>query len=68
MPKAQLFDAMESSQSDAVIKIVDVYICKLRRKLGLGAIVTAWGTGYALSEVGWYKVRAALDIAERAAA
>jgi DNA-binding winged helix-turn-helix (wHTH) protein len=39
--------------SERAIKIVDVIICKLRRKLGLAGIVeTVWGRGYRLSKAG----------------
>lgn len=60
MSKAALFDAMEGSRSEVCIKIVDVYICKLRQKLGAGSITTAWGVGYALSEAGDQHIALAL--------
>lgn len=33
-------------------KIVDIYVCKLRRKLGADTITTVWGKGWTLSERG----------------
>ena len=37
--------------SDVETKIIDVYVCKIRRKLGIddkGVLQTVWGRGYAL--------------------
>ena len=47
-------------------RIIDVWTCKLRRKLGEGAIATLWGHGYRLTEAGIAKVEAALAARERA--
>ncbi|MBV9994517.1 MAG: helix-turn-helix domain-containing protein [Caulobacteraceae bacterium] len=41
-------------------RIIDVWTCKLRRKLGEGAIATLWGHGYRLTEAGIVQVEAAL--------
>jgi len=48
--------------SEVEIKIVDVFICKLRRKLKKWdvEILTAWGRGYYLDEENKAKVRAYL--------
>lgn len=50
--KDQLLDALyTATQEEAEIKIVDVFICKLRKKLrpfGIG-ILTRWGTGYQMT-------------------
>jgi DNA-binding response OmpR family regulator len=34
---------------DPSLKILDIYVCKLRRKLGADAIITRWGRGYELA-------------------
>lgn len=49
LTKEQLLEAVTSFVDDAPeIKIVDVYVCKIRKKLaGLGvSIETIWGSGY----------------------
>lgn len=50
--KEQLFDRLYSdrprSQQPAP-KIIDLLICKLRRKLPEGTIKTVWGEGYEVS-------------------
>jgi hypothetical protein len=48
LSKFGLQDAMVGSQCDDV-KIVDVYVCKIRAKLGRTSIATTWGAGYAMS-------------------
>lgn len=45
---------------DRDIKIVDVVVCKLRRKVGAAAIDTLWGRGYGISAVGLERINAAL--------
>lgn len=47
-------------------KLADVYVCRIRAKIGHAAIKTAWGAGYYLTPEGIAKVDAAL--AERKAA
>ncbi len=46
---------------DPEIKIVDVFICKMRKKLALYGVVieTVWGQGYALRDHRQYQARAA---------
>jgi two-component system cell cycle response regulator CtrA len=44
------------------IKIIDVFICKLRKKLanasnGMDYIETVWGRGYILRELSGYEAR-----------
>lgn len=43
------------------IKIVDVFICKLRNKIGEGRIATVWGQGYRLTPAGLAEVDAVLN-------
>lgn len=51
--KEALFGAAWGADADEIeIKIVDVYICKIRAKIGKDAIETIWGTGYRLTPVG----------------
>ena len=51
--KEQLMNALYSltPEEDPEIKIIDVYICKLRQKLsGMGiSIGTVWGTGFRIT-------------------
>lgn len=50
VPKGQVWDALYSNgQSEPDLKIIDVWICKLRLKLGKDAIKTTWGQGYRLT-------------------
>lgn len=50
MSKVQLLEAchLDFAEDDRDLKIVDVYVCKIRKKLApLGVIVgTVWGQGY----------------------
>lgn len=46
------FAAWSESQTkgrDASLKILDVYVCKVRQKIGADAILTHWGRGYELA-------------------
>lgn len=54
-------DAIEEPE----VKIIDVFLCKLRKKIGPESLSTRWGFGYALTEVGIQKFDDALH--ERAA-
>lgn len=52
--KQSIMTALYSDRADdeVEIKIVDVFVCKMRKKLtpfGVG-ITTIWGTGYALND------------------
>lgn len=62
--KGQIMTALYADRTDdpPEIKIVDVFVCKLRRKLkpfGI-AILTLWGRGYALEPAARAAVRAAI--------
>jgi len=53
--KDVLLDHLYGGMDEAEKKIIDVFICKLRKKLSLGSgglryIETVWGQGYALKE------------------
>lgn len=51
--KNALFEAAWGDRAfDVHIKILDVYICKIRQKLGDDVIETIWGTGYRLTNKG----------------
>lgn len=51
--KEQILHALYGQQDDEPeIKIIDVFICKVRAKLGGDTIVTEWGRGYRLSAEG----------------
>lgn len=51
--KNALFEAAWGDRAYEVeMKILDVFICKIRAKIGRDAIETVWGTGYRLSSSG----------------
>lgn len=47
--RIQAFESMEHSSDEVLIKAVDVYVHRLRQKLGFEAIETIWGIGHTLS-------------------
>lgn len=47
-----IMDAMYAGDNEPNIKIVDIWVCKLRRKLGDGIIHSLWGLGYQLTPEG----------------
>lgn len=51
----------DRTDEDPEMKIVDVYICKMRRKLKpFGVVIgTVWGQGYALEQRAGFQARAA---------
>jgi len=59
--KGALLDAVALDPEDCCLKLVDVYLCKLRRKLDPHGVQveTVWGIGYSLSK------QAAADIIAR---
>jgi DNA-binding response OmpR family regulator len=61
LSKAQLFDVMNHHSEDSQIKVVDIYICRVRKALGFDAITTHWGVGYSLSVKGYGQVLHALQ-------
>lgn len=62
MTKEALLNAAWGDRADDVeIKIVDVFICKIRAKMGRECIETIWGHGYRMGEPGLAKIRAVLD-------
>jgi two-component system cell cycle response regulator CtrA len=55
LTKEMLLNHLYGGMDEAEIKIIDVFICKLRRKLaqasgGRNYIETVWGRGYMLRE------------------
>jgi two-component system cell cycle response regulator CtrA len=49
--KEQLLSHMYQVDDEPNAKIIDVFICKIRKKLGAGFIETAWGRGYIIREL-----------------
>jgi len=49
-----LMDHLYGGLDEPEIKIIEIFVCKIRRKLGAAArhLVTHWGRGYALTEDG----------------
>lgn len=45
--KTHLVDAIYEGRDEPELKIIDVFVCKVRRKFGDGMIDTLWGKGYA---------------------
>ncbi len=55
LTKEMFFNNLYGGMDEPVIKIIDVFICKLRKKLAIASngkdyIETVWGRGYALRE------------------
>lgn len=50
--KDHLLDALYGQGEGPEIKIIDVFVCKLRKKIGAEKISTVWGRGYMLSAAG----------------
>jgi len=50
--KQGLMDAMYGGMDEPECKIIDVFVCKLRNKIGRPAIGTSWGLGYFLTDQG----------------
>lgn len=42
-------------------KLIDVYVCKIRRQLGADAVETEWGIGWRLTPLGRLRCRRALN-------
>ena len=61
LPKQTLWQSLyEDGDSEAALKIIDVYVSRLRRALPAGSIDTIWGQGYTLTPVGREACAAAL--------
>lgn len=45
--KTHLVEAIYAGRDEPELKIIDVFVCKVRRKIGDGMIDTLWGKGYA---------------------
>lgn len=60
MTKEALMTAAYQGMDEPVIKIIDVFVCKARKKIGADKIGTAWGLGYYLTPAGIELVDAAL--------
>jgi DNA-binding response OmpR family regulator len=58
----QLEDAIPAKDEnrDRVAKIVDVYVCFIRKMMGKDTILNIWAQGYALSPQGQTRVAAAI--------
>lgn len=67
--KEPLFSAAwaesEKLGKDPTLKILDIYVCKLRAKIGTAMIITHWGRGYELAPA--MRVRINEALAERQA-
>lgn len=59
--KVDLWARVWGEDSDTSLKILDVRICHIRRKMGSNAIETLWGQGYRLTETGLGLYEKALD-------
>lgn len=56
----QIAEAM-ASEAEGIKRLVSVFVCRARGKLGRDAVETAWGVGYRLSPVGIAKIDAVLN-------
>lgn len=59
LTKAAILDHLYGGRDEPEMKIVDVFVCKLRKKLGIGGgqIATDWGRGYRMLDTPKYKLR-----------
>jgi two-component system cell cycle response regulator CtrA len=48
--KDNILDHLYGGMDEPEIKIIDVFICKLRKKIGLHRIETVWGRGYLIPD------------------
>jgi two-component system, cell cycle response regulator CtrA len=46
--KAAILSHLYGGLDEPEMKIIDVFVCKLRRKIGSECIETVWGRGYAI--------------------
>jgi len=64
--KEMLFNHLYRSMDEPEIKIIDVFVCKLRKKLaqhsgGMNYIDTVWGRGYMLKDHAGFQAESALS-------
>lgn len=50
LTKEVILNAVYGGMDEPEIKIIDVFICKLRKKIGEGYVETIWGRGYCLRD------------------
>lgn len=62
--KEGLMEAMYNGMDEPEVKIIDVFVCKLRRKIGMDAVDTIWGRGYRITEAGVALVEQAMMVAQ----
>lgn len=69
LTKDALLDHVYGGMDEPEIKIIDVYVCKIRKKLdeaGAGGhLITIWGRGYKIADVPEHKRVASIDFIER---
>jgi two-component system, cell cycle response regulator CtrA len=58
--KEMLLNGLYGGLDEPELKIIDVFICKVRKKIGDGLIETVWGRGYVLRDTSVPKVAAPL--------
>lgn len=63
--RANLFEisSRDGIDRDASLKIVDVYISRIRKIVGYNSVQTVWAYGYRLTTDGYAAVSAAIDAA-----
>lgn len=61
LSKQAILSAIWGYDTEIEIKIVDVLMCKTRKKIGFSAIETIWGMGYRLAPEGVQLVKEQLD-------
>lgn len=66
--KVALMEAMYNGMDEPELKIIDVFVCKIRKKLRAHSdaevIETIWGRGYQLTDAGVALVEQALMVAQ----
>ena len=50
LTKEMFLNHLYGGMDEPELKIIDVFLCKLRKKVGLGLVETVWGRGYVLRD------------------
>lgn len=58
LTKEAILNALYGGMDEPELKIIDVFVCKLRKKIGPGIVETVWGRGYCLRDQETPKVTA----------
>lgn len=62
MSREALFESVWGLENEGEMRAVEVYVCRLRKKLGSETIKNIWGHGYSLAPDAAKRVKEQLDI------